>query len=72
MAEYGFVSVNCNKQLKSNEPFILASLASQAFYAIHRVNKGWHLVLKSLPRYTREMSASNDPNPKGAGCGSGT
>jgi len=27
MDEYGFVSVNCNRQLKSNEPFILASHA---------------------------------------------
>lgn len=49
MDEYGFVSVNCNRQLKSNEPFILASQASQAFYAIDHVNKGWHAVLKSLP-----------------------
>lgn len=50
MDEYGFVSVNCNRQLKSNEPFILASQASQAFYAIDHVNKGWHAVLKSLPQ----------------------
>ena len=60
MDEYGFVSVNCNRQLKSNEPFILASQASQAFYAIDQVNKGWHVVLKSQPQYSGDMSASND------------
>ena len=60
MDEYGFVSVNCNRQLKSNEPFILASQASQAFYAIDHVNKGWHVLLKSQPQYSGDMSASND------------
>jgi len=37
---YGFVSVNCNRQLKSNEPFILASQASKAFYAIDQTKVG--------------------------------
>lgn len=54
--EYGFVSVNCNKQLKTNEPFILASQARQAFYVNDNINKGWQLVSKTQPRNYNEMA----------------
>lgn len=36
--------------LKINEPFGLASQASQVFYAIDHSNKGWHIVQKVQPR----------------------
>jgi len=61
MDEYGFISINCKRQLKPNEPFILASQASQAFYAMDNVNKGWHVVLKSQPHCSYEMSSANGP-----------
>ena len=62
MDEYHFVSINCKRQLNTNEPFILASQANQAFYAIDNVNKGWHVVLKSQPHSSYEMPSSDDTN----------
>lgn len=54
--QYGFVSVNCNKQLKGDEPFILASQGRQVFYVTDTINKGWRLVSKTQPRNFRESS----------------
>ena len=48
--EYGFTSVNNQRLLKTNEPFVLANQASQVFYATDTKNKGWHVVLKTQPR----------------------
>jgi len=62
MDEYGFVSINYKRQLETIELFILVSQANQAFYAINNVNKGWHVVLKSQPHSSYEMSSSDDPN----------
>ena len=62
MDEYDFVSVNRERQLKSNEPFILASQVSLAFYAIDHWNRGWHVVLKSQPQYSKEMLAVDNSN----------
>ncbi|WMV54979.1 hypothetical protein MTR67_048364 [Solanum verrucosum] len=50
MDEYGFVSANRRRYLKINEQFVLASQASQVFYAIDHSNKGWHIVQKVQPR----------------------
>jgi len=50
MDEYGSVSANRRRYLKINEPFVLASQASQVFYAIDHSNKGWHIVQKVQPR----------------------
>lgn len=54
--DYGFVSVNCNRQLKIDEPFILASQARQVFYVNDNINKGWQLVSKIQPRNYSELS----------------
>ena len=62
MDEYSFISINCKRQLKTNKPFILASQASHSFYAMDNVNKGWHVVLKSQPHCSYEMSSSNGPS----------
>ena len=62
MDEYGFVSINCKRQLKTNEHFILASQANQAFYANDNVNKGWHVVLKSQPNSSYEVPSLDDPH----------
>ena len=48
--EYGTISINCNRQLKTDEPFILASQAKQAFYATDNINKGWVIASKTQPR----------------------
>lgn len=58
--EYGFVSVNCNKQLKIDEPFILASQAIQAFYVIDNINRGWHIALKTQPHNLSTDENSTD------------
>lgn len=59
--EYGFISINCNKQLKTNEPFILASQARQAFYVTDNVNRGWKLACKSQPRnFCESLDQEND------------
>lgn len=58
--EYGYVSVNGNKQLKGDEPFILASQARQAFYVTDTINKGWQLVCKTQPRNFIETSDDDD------------
>ncbi|CAH9070085.1 unnamed protein product, partial [Cuscuta europaea] len=64
--EYGFVSVNPNKQLKTIEPFILASQARQVFYVTYNANKGWQLVVKNRPHIFCDMEDDdNDKSNKG-------
>ncbi|KAH0716865.1 hypothetical protein KY290_013434 [Solanum tuberosum] len=58
--EYDFVSVNPTRLLKTNEPFILASQASQVFYANDNSNKGWHVVRKTQPCDSYEMGKQMD------------
>nr|XP_009785133.1 PREDICTED: uncharacterized protein LOC104233435 [Nicotiana sylvestris] len=45
--EYGIVSVNWGRFLKTNEPFVLADQAYQVFYANDNSNKGWHVARKT-------------------------
>lgn len=52
---FGFVSVNSKRRLKTNDPFILASQASQVFYASDIANKGWRVVVRSQPRDVYDM-----------------
>ena len=55
--KFGYVSVNSQRFLKTNEPFVLASQVSQAFYAADVVNKGsWRVAVKTKPRATYDMS----------------
>ncbi|XP_075088317.1 uncharacterized protein LOC142170329 [Nicotiana tabacum] len=49
VVEYGIVSVNRQRFLKINEPFVLANQALQVFYADDLSNKGWHVVQKVQP-----------------------
>ncbi|XP_056688246.1 uncharacterized protein [Spinacia oleracea] len=44
------VLFRCNWQLKTDEPFILASQARQDFYATANINKGWVIASKTQPR----------------------
>ncbi|KAL2935152.1 Olfactory receptor 4S1 [Bienertia sinuspersici] len=64
--EYGTVTVNCNRQLKGDEPFILASQARQAFYVTDIINRGWKVVSKTQPR--NFCDTSDDDN---IGCDKG-
>jgi hypothetical protein len=43
---YGLISINFKCLLKTDEPFVLASQASQAFFVKDNLMKGWHLVVK--------------------------
>ncbi|KAH0655500.1 hypothetical protein KY285_030382 [Solanum tuberosum] len=53
--EYDFVSVNPDRFLKTNEPFVLADQAFQVFYANDNSNKGWQVVRKTQPRDSYEI-----------------
>ncbi|WMV08298.1 hypothetical protein MTR67_001683 [Solanum verrucosum] len=53
--EYDFLSVNPDRFLKTNEPFVLADQASQVFYANVNSNKGWQVVRKTQPRDSYEI-----------------
>lgn len=58
--EYGLVSVNHQWFLKTNEPFVLASQASQVYYTCDHSNKGWNVVRKVLPRDSFYVVQQND------------
>ena len=62
--EFGIVSVNFQRFLKTNEPFVLASQTSQVFYAINNCNKGWHVVQKTQPRDLYAMRSQLDDDIK--------
>ncbi|KAH0654399.1 hypothetical protein KY289_032077 [Solanum tuberosum] len=53
--EYDFVSVNPDRFLKTNKPFVLADQAFQVFYANDNSNKGWQVVRKTQPRDSYEI-----------------
>jgi hypothetical protein len=56
---YGLVSVNFKCLLRTNEPFVLASQASQVFFVKDNLIKGWHLVVKMQPRDTYNVPPGN-------------
>ncbi|XP_059279095.1 uncharacterized protein LOC132033211 [Lycium ferocissimum] len=58
--KYGFVSVNRQRFLKINEPFVLANQASQVFYVNDLSNKGWHVVRKVQPRDSFDVGEKED------------
>lgn len=59
--KFGYVSVDTQRFLKSDEPFVLASQVSQVFYATDVVNKGnWRIALKTKPRATYEFSLAKE------------
>lgn len=59
--KYGYVSVDSQRFLKTNEPFVLASQVSQVFYATDIVNKGsWRVVVKTKPRAIYEVPNEAD------------
>nr|GMD86307.1 transposon protein, putative, CACTA, En/Spm sub-class [Ipomoea batatas] len=57
---YGFTTINPQRILRTNEPFILANQASQVFYAIDNMVKGWHVVIKTQPRDLYKMPQSEE------------
>lgn len=60
--EYGFTTINCDRLLKTNEPFVLAYQAFQVFYAIDTINKGWQVVVKTQPRDSYDLPLQMDDN----------
>ncbi|CAN1782497.1 hypothetical protein LINPERHAP1_LOCUS15867 [Linum perenne] len=65
--EYGLVCVNLKRMLKTNEPFVLASQASQVFFVDDRIHLNWHVVVRVQPRDTyslfEEAYESNNDEP---------
>ena len=59
---YGLVSVNFKCLLRTNEPFVLASQASQGFYVKDNLIKGWHMVSKMHPRDTYDVPPGDSDN----------
>ncbi|PHU05138.1 hypothetical protein BC332_25960 [Capsicum chinense] len=65
--KYGFTSVNTQRVLNTNEPFVLASQSEQVFYLNDLVDKDWLLVVKTNPRdlfnmpeFEREASLNDE------------
>ncbi|XP_057250070.1 uncharacterized protein LOC125496697 [Beta vulgaris subsp. vulgaris] len=59
--KFGYVSVDTQRNLKTDEPFVLASQVSQVFYAIDIVKKGnWRVAVKTKPRVTYELAVEKD------------
>lgn len=52
---YGHISVNFKCLLRTDEPFVLATQASQVFFVKDNLIKGWHLVVKMQPRDTYDV-----------------
>ena len=54
--KFGFVSVNSQRLLKTDEPFVLAAQAAQVFYVNDVSQKGWRVVLNVQPRHSYQKS----------------
>ena len=59
---YGLVSVNFKCLLRIDEPFVLASQASQVFYVKDNLIKGWHMDSKMHPRDTYDVPPGDSDN----------
>ena len=53
--KFGFVSVNSQRLLKTDEPFVLAAQAAQMFYVNDVSQKGWRVVVKVQPQDSYQM-----------------
>ncbi|XP_057246774.1 uncharacterized protein LOC104900417 [Beta vulgaris subsp. vulgaris] len=59
--KFGYVSVDTQRNLKIDEPFVLASQVSQVFYATDIVKKGnWRVAVTTKPRVTYELAVEKD------------
>ncbi|KAL2921618.1 Homeobox protein Hox-A10, partial [Bienertia sinuspersici] len=57
--KFGYVSVDIQRFLKMDDPFVLASQVSQVFYATDVIKKGsWCVVVKTKPRATYDVSTT--------------
>ncbi|XP_020426545.1 uncharacterized protein LOC109950821 [Prunus persica] len=53
---YGIIIVNTTRKLNTQEPFVLASQATQVFYVKGVKNKIWSFVVETNPRNAYEMT----------------
>ncbi|CAL9001313.1 unnamed protein product [Prunus brigantina] len=53
---YGIITVNTTRKLNTQEPFVLASQATQVFYVKGVRNKIWSFVVETNPRNAHEMT----------------
>ncbi|CAL9019097.1 unnamed protein product [Prunus brigantina] len=56
MGSYGIIIVNTTRKLNTQEPFVLASQATQVFYVNGVKNKIWSFVVETNPRNAYEMT----------------
>ena len=58
--EDGFTLANFTNVKRHNEPFIIASQASQVFYVEDPIESGWHVVIMMNPRFKYKMEQEVD------------
>lgn len=71
--KYGITLVNFNHLLNtsdslSNEPFILATQATQVYYVQDSIEEEWHAVVFSKPRDMFDMGAGNEDDHENINC----
>lgn len=52
---YGFVSLNFDRRLKTNEPYILGCQAGQVYFTKDMINSSWYTVVKVSPRHVYDV-----------------
>ncbi|KAL8162297.1 hypothetical protein V2J09_013786 [Rumex salicifolius] len=57
--DYGFISVNKTRSLKTDEVYVLESQVEQAFYVQDPRNKDWEFVIKAQPRDFYDMPSDD-------------
>ncbi|KAK7388495.1 hypothetical protein VNO78_23311 [Psophocarpus tetragonolobus] len=60
--KYGFILINSNRKLRTNEPYVLASQVQQVYYVKDTKDPNWLVVVKTKPRdlYDMPMEATNE------------
>ncbi|XP_070038020.1 uncharacterized protein [Nicotiana tomentosiformis] len=58
--KHDFVSVNTNRKLATNEPFVLASQAEQVFYVKDNLHSNWSVVLNGHSAYFTDGTVNEE------------
>ena len=57
---YGILTINNKGKLNTQEPFVLASQATQVYYIEEIKNSTWSVVVETKPRNVFEMATNNE------------
>lgn len=66
--KHGFISVNSEYSLTTDDPFVLASQAEQVFYVKDIVDEKWQVVIKTSPRDLFNMPQQDGDNDSHGDC----